>query len=81
MSTRLLNLQCNGPQLRNVMIWGTYALDEWCSMYIHFLKDMKHTINAQWLANPKRDGSHMPHHFWHSYEYPIQYQSEDYCAH
>ena len=34
-------------------------------------------ISTRWLENPNQGRSHFPRNFWSSYEYLIQYQSED----
>ena len=40
----------------------------------------KHAISAILLLNPNLVHSHFPHNFWSSYEYILNYQSEDSCA-
>ena len=40
-----------------------------------------HAISAIWLGNPNRARSRSPHSFQSAYEYPVDYQSEEFCAH
>ena len=57
------------------MIFGYFSL---CT---DFSTDMEHTISERLLANPNRACIHLPHEFRGSYEYLIDYQSEDSCVH
>jgi hypothetical protein len=43
---------------------------------------LRHVISARWLANLNCVGpTYLSRKFWSSYEYLIQYLSEDSCAH
>jgi hypothetical protein len=44
------------------------------------VKNKKHMMNTRWLANPNQGRSTFLKIFWRSYEYLIQYQSEDFRA-